>query len=443
MRVMRRRRMSSVSLLLMSLFAAAGTVTAAPQLWAQEPETESESLDPEGQSQRLELESERGVPVYARKRPEVDPIGVRAGAFMIYPSARLTGYFDDNIYAAPNNRKSDFVTTLAPRLRAESNWSRHQLALDAEVAAGFYAKNQSEDFVDGRMALQGRLDVQRGTFLETGLSFARLHEERGDPDVPFAHDEPSVFYETHASLVGYHGVGRLSLRLGGDYTRLNYQSVDLVDGGSDSQADRDRHIYEGHARVAYELLPNVIPFLQGSYNVRRYDQREPVNRESEGYRIGVGTGFDTGGIITGEVSAGYMRQNYVSGRLDDVSGPWFGGQVLWNVTRLTSVEVGLERRVVETANLDASSYTRTALEVRADHELLRNLLVGGYAHYYDDRYNGTNLKNRYFEAGPRATYLWNRNFNAELSLTHHRRDSNDSDQDYRSNRILFSIVAEL
>lgn len=87
MRVMRRRRMSSVSLLLMSLFAAAGTVTAAPQLWAQEPETESESLDPEGQSQRLELESERGVPVYARKRPEVDPIGVRAGAFMIYPSA--------------------------------------------------------------------------------------------------------------------------------------------------------------------------------------------------------------------------------------------------------------------------------------------------------------------------------------------------------------------
>ncbi|HLS69367.1 MAG TPA: outer membrane beta-barrel protein [Kiloniellales bacterium] len=426
---MRQPRKCRVNLATVGLFLSAALIfdPTTPASWAQEPD----------------LESERGVPVYARQRPEVDPLGVRAGAFMIYPQARLTGNFDDNIYATPNNRESDFITTIAPRIRAESNWSNHHLALDAEVAAGFYAKNQSEDFVDGRLALEGRLDVQRGTFLEAGLSVARLHEERGDPDVPFAYDEPSVFYETHASLTGYHGVGRLSLSLGANYTRLAYRSVDLTDGTSYSQSDRDRNIYEGHARVAYELLPNVIPFIQGSYNVRRYDTRQPINRESEGYRIGVGSGFDAGGIITGEVYAGYMRQNYVSSRLDDASGPWFGAQVLWNVTRLTSVELGLERRVVETANLDASSYTRTAVETRVDHELLRNLLIGGYAHYYDDRYNGTSLKNRYFEAGPRATYLWNRNFNAELSLSHSRRDSNDSDLDYRSNRILFSIVAEL
>ena len=85
----------------------------------------------------------------------------------------------------------------------------------------------------------------------------------------------------------------------------------------------------------------------------------------------------------------------------------------------------------------------TASEREPNPELLRNLLIGGYAHYYDDRYNGSSLEERYFEAGPRVTYLWNRNFNAELSFTHSRVDSNESDREFRSNRLLFSIVAEL
>src|SRR5690554_3447220 len=339
----------------------------------------------------LERERDRGVPVYARQRPEVDPIGVRAGAFMIYPRAGLSGLYDDNIYATRNDREADFITTLNPGVRVESNWSNHRLAAETEVAVGCYADNQSENFLDGRIALAGRLDGQRGAFIEGGLEIARLHEERGDPDGQAANDEPSVYYRTRANLTGYHGVGRLSLSLGADYTRHDYRSVDLVGGGSASQSDRDYNIYEVQSRIAYELLPNVSPFIQTSYNVRRYDTREPINRESDGYRIGFGTGFDAGGIITGEVYGGYMRQNFVSSRFDDASGPWFGGSLLWNVTRLTSVEVGLERRVVETTNSEASSYNRTALDVRVEHELLRNLLIGTSAHYYDDRYNGSGL----------------------------------------------------
>ena len=207
--------------------------------------------------------------------------------------------------------------------------------------------------------------------------------------------------------------------------------MDLVGGGSASQSDRDYNIYEVQSRIAYELLPNVSPFIQTSYNVRRYDTREPINRESDGYRIGFGTGFDAGGIITGEVYGGYMRQNFVSSRFDDASGPWFGGSLLWNVTRLTSVEVGLERRVVETTNSEASSYNRTALDVRVEHELLRNLLIGTSAHYYDDRYNGSGLNERYFEAGPRITYL-GIGTSTRSFFTHSRVDSNERDREFRS-----------
>src|SRR5690554_5455637 len=65
----------------------------------------------------LERERDRGVPVYARQRPEVDPIGVRAGAFMIYPRAGLGGRDDENIYATRNDREADFIPALAPGVR--------------------------------------------------------------------------------------------------------------------------------------------------------------------------------------------------------------------------------------------------------------------------------------------------------------------------------------
>lgn len=394
------------------------------------------------EAQQPELENERGVPVYARARPELEPLGLRAGAFMIKPQLRLGATYDDNIYATPKDKEGDFITTLSPGVAVESNWSRHSIRFNASGTAGFYADNSSENFFDGRVGLDGRLDVLRETYLRGQLNVARLHEERGDPDVPDANDEPSVYYLTDARVDGYHGAGRLSLRLGTGFARYNYTSVDLVGGGSRSQAERDRNIYQTDARLAYELLPNVIPFVQAEYNWRRYDSSASRDRNSQGYRIGIGSGFDAGGIVTGEVFAGYMRQSYDGNDLNTASGLWFGGGLLWSVTRLTSVELGLRRSVEETQTSSASSYNRTALTSRVDHELLRNLLIGAYADYTDDRYSGRNIHDRYFEAGPRVSYLWNRNLTAEFSVSHTRKDSNIGSREYKSNRVFLAITGQ-
>lgn len=401
------------------------------------------SLCDDVSAQEEDLESERGVPVYERARPELDPLGLRAGSFMIYPSVGIGGEYNDNIYATKNNRESDFISRVSPSVSLQSDWSRHGLALDVGTEAGFYFDNSSENYIDGRIGLSGRIDLLRETFLQGHLSVERRHEDRGDPDVPLANDEPSIYYQYNTGVSAYRGVGRLSLRVGADYTRYDYRSVDLTGGGSDSQSERDHNVYETHARVAYELLPNVIPFVEGRYNVRRYDTHTGGNRDSHGYRLAVGTGFDAGGIITGSVYAGYMQQDYASNRQDNVSGPWFGGHVLWNVTRLTSFELNLDRGVFETQNASASSYTRSAVHARVDHELLRNLLIGGYGEYANYKYNGANITDDYFEAGPRVSYLWNRNLTAEFSVSHRRKDSNRSSREYKSNQVMFKITGQL
>jgi hypothetical protein len=68
----------------------------------------------------------------ARRVPSDEPIdpyerlGTRAGAFIFYPAIELTGGYDSNPENATNG-KSVVFGTVAPELRLQSAWSRHEL----------------------------------------------------------------------------------------------------------------------------------------------------------------------------------------------------------------------------------------------------------------------------------------------------------------------------
>ena len=65
-----------------------------------------------------------------------DPLGIRAGGFLIYPSLSVSEVYDDNVFAVDNNKDDDLITLIQPGVRAVSNFSRHRLGLTAgsEVA---------------------------------------------------------------------------------------------------------------------------------------------------------------------------------------------------------------------------------------------------------------------------------------------------------------------
>ena len=384
---------------------------------------------------------ERGVPVYEKPRPDYDPLGIRAGAFTIRPDLTLGLEYNDNIYAADSGEESDWITTVAPEVDVRTNWVRHALGLNTGLEAGFYGSESDENYVDGHVFLDGRLDVLRGAFLNAAAGYHYLHEERGAPDADAAWDEPANYHRWDGDLSYFHGLGRLSLTLGTDFTRMDYRRVDLVGGGSENLDYRDRNIFDVNARVAYEMHPDVHPFIQTSYNWRRYDNRDPglsEKRDSDGYRIGVGTGFDLGGVTSGEIFAGYMSQSYDN--LRDISGMWYGMNLLWNVTQLTSVEAGVRKSVKETTARDASGIDAIDTNLRVDHELLRNLLVGAFFDYTYDDYQGRDISDKYYVFGPRVTYLWNRNLSAEAGYTRRIKDSNVSAREYTENRFKVSIT---
>lgn len=387
----------------------------------------------------VQAHAQRGVPVTEKPRPEYDPIGIHIGAFTVKPKLTAGVEFNDNIYATENDTESDAISIIAPQFDVSSNWSRHALNLAAGLKAGLYVSESDEDFLDSNLSLNGRLDVQRESYLTGAVGIQRLHEERTSPDASNAWKEPAEYTKSNADMSYLHGLGRTSLTAGAGITDIDYSSVPLISGASDDLRERDRSLKNVNARLAYELLPTVKPFLAGRYEWRDYDRSE-ARRDSDGYRLGLGTGFDLGGVTTGEIFAGYMQQDY-----DDreaINGAWFGLNLLWNVTELTSVQGNVQSSIKETTLGDSTGINAIDAGVRIDHELLRNLLVGAYFNYTNDDYESIDLTDTYYTVGPRVTYLVNRYLSAEASYGHETRDSDEKTREYTENIFMLSLTGK-
>jgi hypothetical protein len=381
--------------------------------------------------------AQKVVSIVDQSRPDYEPMGIRAGTFTINLHFTLGTEYNDNIYAAKNDTKSDWITSLSPKVDVQSNWSRHSLKLNAELDPGQYASESKENYMDSHIFMDSRVDMRRESFFRARAGYQHLHEERGSMDVSETWYERAVYNRTQGNISYYHGLNRLSLTAGAAITTLNWQSVALKDGGSQCLNIRDRNLYDIRARIAYELHPDVHPFITTRFDWRHYDKPEAM-RDSQGYRIGIGTGFGITGTTSGEIFGGYMLQDY--DYRDKISGAWYVMSLLWNPTRLTSIEARAESSVMETTRVDSSGVSAIEAEISIDHELLRNLLVGASMDYRRCSYEGEDITDNYYTLGSDLTYLWNRNLGAKAEFNRRIRDSNISDREFNENRFVISIT---
>ena len=131
-------------------------------------------------------EPDPNVPVTARPRPDYDPLGIRAGGFLIYPSTSVSGSYNDNILATNDDEEDDFIFTVSPEIAVRSNFPRHSLNFAVRSDVGRYVDHTDEDFWDFGAAMAGRLDITRNNRLTAAVNAGREHEDRDDPDDPGA-----------------------------------------------------------------------------------------------------------------------------------------------------------------------------------------------------------------------------------------------------------------
>jgi hypothetical protein len=397
--------------------------------------------------------------VKTRPRPELAPLGIRAGSFLFFPQIEVQQEYNSNIYATKNQTKDDFITSVAPGLSIESDWNNHALNFTAGGDFGFYNNTTGsgpdttdQNYQDWNVSTDGRLDVNRDIALFGGGGAAFLHQERGDPDEVGNAKEPTKFYLFTAFASYVHTIDNVNFTLTPEFRRHDYDDTQQIGGGTINQDDRDRNEYSVSFRTGYEFTPTYEAFVRVGGNRRKYDETPDdvgvgFDRDSWGYDAVVGLAFDLSGVTSGDVFAGYQKQRLNDdSNLDNIDGPTYGASLAWSATTLTTVGARVVRNIETTTLNGASGYWATLGEVTIDHELLRNLLLNVTGGVTQNDYKGIAREDYIYTAGVGAKYMMNRNFYATLGYRYRERDSRNANggaANYKENRVRIGLEAQM
>lgn len=384
--------------------------------------------------------------VRSRKREDFDPEGIKLGGFRAYPSLVTSQVYDSNIFRSGSGTRSDMISVIRPRFQLKSEFPVHRLDLTAEGAAGFFWEHDSENFLDYRGDARGHVDILRGLRLEAALSGEHGHEDRGSVDFG-AGTEPVRFDRAAAVAVLAARTGSFRHRLGFGYTNTDYQDVGAVGGGVVNHDDRDHTRYDVFGRISYDAAPSIRIFASGAYQTTDFTAARDdagLDRDSQGMLVAAGAEYDSGGLWHARLSAGWLHRSYADAALSDVSGPNVRGNVTANISPLTTLSAEISRDTVDTATPGASSYWDNALKVRADHELLRNLIVSVGARGRWHEFRGVDRTDWHAGAGLALRWLLSRNVWLSASADFDQRRSTGIVQaeDFQRSRLLMRLVLQ-
>ena len=366
-------------------------------------------------------ELRRGASILDRPKPELDPLGVRAGSFLIFPKVELGTAYDDNVFATDKDaviqvngqtlkakERGDFLFQILPTITAQSDFSRHQLRFSTGADVGRYVDQTSENYIDYFVTGAGRFDISGDSSLRANAAYRQLHEDRGDPDSPTSASEPIEFTRTNAELAYQQRFNRVTGRIGIGAENENYDDVASITGATLDQDNRDRWAYSATGQVGYDLYPGYQPFVRFTYTRTEYDTGV-VKPNSDNYEAVVGTTLDLTNLLTGEIFVGYLSRTYDAEQFNNFSGLAYGLKLDYAVTQLTSITGDISRGVEEGFGVTPNPRDRTTFQLTVNHELLRNLVLSARGEYQMDDYQNTNQQDDFYLLQAGATYNINRN----------------------------------
>lgn len=322
-------------------------------------------------------------PLRKRKASDLEdpyaPLGVRAGAFDLFPAIELIGGYDTNPSRSPDP-KGTSLYTVAPELRAQSNWSRHELKADLRGSYTGYSPDEtptlSRPNFNGR--IDGRVDVTRTTRIELGGRGLVATDNPGSPNLQAGLSKLPIY----TTFGGSAGLGqrfnRFDISIKGDVERTAYQNSELTDGSTASNEDRNYDQYGGTLRGGYEVSPGLMPFVEVGLDQRKHDLSTDFfgyQRDSKGFTGSVGAKFELTRLLTGEASVGYVKRTYEDSRLSDLSGLIGNASLVWTATALTTVKLTASSTVGESTLPGVPGVFYRDVGLQIDHAF-RQWLIG-------------------------------------------------------------------
>ncbi|MGJ3230752.1 MAG: outer membrane beta-barrel protein [Oceanicaulis sp.] len=334
--------------------------------------------------------------VTERDRPEYDPAGVRAGAFMLFPSATAGFGHDSDVFATDLLSEDSGFFLYGLNLEGESLWSRHSASFDIGLDGSAYTDLEDESFTDLYAFGEVGLEAARDLFFEFDLGVERLNEPRTANNTTAANallltEERIQFDRFTLGAAATRIFNRLRIIADADFTDLDYDDAVLVGGNISDQDVRDRDVTRFGLRGDYALSPDSSLFLAGAVNSREYDQTSPdptLARSSDGYEIVAGMRMGLTNLIQGEFFLGYQSQDYDGSALSDIDGLDYGADLDWFVSPLTTLTFEASSSIEESVVAGASGFIAQRAAIGFEREIRRNVIAEARVFVESDDFEG-------------------------------------------------------
>jgi hypothetical protein len=371
------------------------------------------------------------------------PLGVHAGSFLLYPAIELIGGYDTNPAHVAGGGAAKLYT-IAPELRAQSNWSRHEVKAELRGSYTGYSPDTtptlSRPNFNGKV--DGRIDVTHDTRIDLGSRVTVATDNPGSPNLQAGLAHLPIFTTVGSTAGIGQRFNRLDISLKGDVERTVYQDSTLTDGTTASNKDRQYNQYAAKLRTNYEWSPGFKPFVEVDADTRVHDvnaDNSGFQRNSKGLTGLVGGIFEFTRLLTGEIGVGYTRRTYEDPRLEQVKGLIGEASLIWTANALTTVKLSGNSAVGESTVPGVSGVLYRDVSLQVDHAFRRWLIGTVKVGAGFDNYVGLDRQDKRYSAGLGLTYKLDRMIQIKGEFRQDWLRSNVTGVDYTASVFLIGL----
>lgn len=347
-----------------------------------------------------------GVTVVTRVRPLYAERGVRLGGFQFYPKLSGSLGYNSNVAGTHEGPGSYFVET-NPSLQIQSDWSRNSLGASFSADNFQYPNTTVQSYTNWQAAIGGGYTIGRGN-LDVAYGHFSLNELPTDVGAPpSATPIPYTVDDLRSDYT--FDLGTLKIIPNIDLSYWRFGSTTTLTNQPFPQSYRDRNVLQGGATLQYELSgrTSLLLVLQGSdaqFVNPQVTELPPLSSKSAMALGGIDYQYD--GVWRYQLLAG-MELRAFRGFANKTE-PVLQGTVIWTPTGLTTITASALRTISDPTTEGSSGYVDSRVQIRVDHEYLRNVLLDGEAGFENAAYfQGGGVSGYYLGGG--VTWLLNRN----------------------------------
>lgn len=376
-----------------------------------------------------------------------DPIGIGIGSLRLTPFVETSYGHDSN----PNRLSTTHIGSDLFRADAgfklRTDWARDDLTADLRMGYSEYFSVPDASRLDGAGNLDARYDISHDTAIAVQGKFSIDTQRPGAPTLATgvpnvtATNRPIVF-SSGAAAGPVQKFNRLEVSLRGTFERTMYEDAHYTDGSTLALSANDYNGYGGIASIAYEVTPDLKPFVEGAMDRRVHDTPVDVNgfrRDNTGAAARGGAEVKISDLVKGRVAGGYAERSYDDPRLPKLRGPTVDGEIIYTPTPLTTLTLRGATTLNETNVSNAAGVLNRSINAQLSHDLMRNLTISAVGQYFTNDYQGANLRERGYSAGVKLEYKLTRSIAIRGNYSHEHLHSSATGADYTANVYLIGL----